>query len=209
MSERTWFAGSIGNNWKPQDGGLNELFKLQVRAMRERCSLTKANLGVETGNSWILYDDLPHAQTSVYIKVSRFTWLEFERFGNYQSYLSPVFRLDFEMAEAASKRRLGHGGARVSERGDTFYADSLEIVFPQNFPWDPPNFRLRSVRGIGASHEHHLNSGDWLCILAGPNDWNGRADNVSSGLGVAFDWAAWHYLNFNSSGTRRGILSWL
>ena len=57
--------------------------------------------------------------------------------------------------------------------------------------------------------DDNLNQGDWLCIIAGARDWNGRSDNVASGLGPAFDWAAWHHLGFgDTSGNRRGWLPW-
>ena len=209
MSENTWFAGSIRRGWQPKDGGLNELFSVQVRSLRERCALSKVKIGVEEGRSWILYEDLPHARCSVFVKVTRLSWLEFDRYGGaYDGYLSPVFRLQFEMAEAIPPNRL-RGGGRDYARGKTFYQDEFEIMFPSDYPSTPPNFRLGGVRGFGPSHEHHLNQGDWLCIIAGARDWNGRSDNVASGLGPAFDWAAWHHLGFgDTSGNRRGWLPW-
>jgi hypothetical protein len=187
--QHTWFAGTVKDSWKPKDGGFNSLFASQVRFVRERFNLQKDTKkpGTEHGDTWVLLEQLPHSQgEQFFMRVRRFSWLEFHKRGGV---ITPTFRLEFDLAQAI-------WDGRNYTVGSVLKSDAFEIVFPENFPQSPPEFRLQGVRGYGASHQHHLNSGDWLCIFAGWGDWRGERDNLLSGLMVAIDWMVWHWTSF-------------
>lgn len=196
----TWFAGRVDDRRKPDSWPINQLFGVQIAAARTILGTTKVKLGLDTNGPWTLYQNLPHARMTVFIRATRFTWFEFTRqsSGRWSSedYLTPLFRVEFEVAEADK----GPDGPVV---GRTYIRETMEVTFPSNYPWSPPIFRLPSHSDLTASHEHHIYNNGVLCILANSGDWNGNTDSVASGLPVAFDWTVWQTDTFGRHGRRR------
>jgi hypothetical protein len=196
----TWFTQDpVDPRSDPRGWEFNKNYADQVAAARDLAGTARTGLGVDEGDRWILYRNLPHAERDAFVRVTQFTWFEFvfqdvEEEGRY---LTPVFRFQFEVADAEE----GRGSALVP--GRPFFGDRMEVTFPGDFPWKEPFFRLPSMHHLRASHDDHIYSNGVLCILANPGDWKGGLDTVASGLTVAFDWTVWHYyLTHRSSGRR-------
>lgn len=98
--------------------------------------------------------------------------------------------------------------ALPSPRWDQIFDDELMVVFPANYPFVPPKFRIDSprYRTAGPSHEHHLFNDGWMCILASADDWHYEedvyrvekegSDTVISGLNASLDWIVKHFNDF-------------
>lgn len=188
-----WFTNYTGRDWTPVKG-YNAVFAEHVRLIREWFRLKKTGTsGVEVATDfWRKY--LLQRET-VYVRVDRFEWKGYTDY----SYETPRFRLGIRLAREKPRGILARilnedSQARIEE----FFHNTLVIEFPREYPESPPRFRIddRRYDTSSSSHDHHMFSGGWFCILASPSDWNSSRDTIVSGLNAALDWIIWHHQKF-------------
>lgn len=188
-----WFTNYTGQDWTPGKG-YNAVFAEHVRLIRDWFHLKKTGTpGIEISvGSWRKYR---LQEETVYVRVDRFEWKRYRDYG----YETPQFRLDIRIAKEKPRgifaRILNDDSqARIEE----FFDNHLVIEFPREYPDSPPRFRIDDQRydSNSASHDHHMFSGGWFCILAAPSDWSSSRDTVISGLNAALDWIVWHHQKF-------------
>lgn len=188
-----WFSNYTGRDWTPEKG-YNAAFAEHVRLIRDWFRLKKTTTpGIDVPiGSWRKY---VLQGESVYVKVDQFEW---KRYTGY-SYETPRFQLVIRIAREKHQGILArilndNSEARIQE----FFYNTLVIEFPREYPESPPRFRIddSQYNTNSASHEHHMFSGGWFCILAAPSDWSSSRDTVISGLNAALDWVVWHHQKF-------------
>lgn len=172
-----WFSTYTGDSWTPEKG-YNSTFRDQIILLRNWFGLEKAGPGLEEGtNRWREYQ---LQEKTVYVKADALSWREYRA---YAYHTTPLLQLNIVIAKGNKKK--------------VIFEDTIVIEFPDRYPSAPPFFRVNKYRNERASHDHHLNGGGVLCILASEYDWDPNRDTIISGLNAAFDWLVWHHTVFN------------